>query len=635
MPTNELKPIATGSVVVLDRAQYRIRHFIDLSTVLAEAEDGLLVRLEVRRILAAMQVSSESSEGENEQMPADGFEKLDGASWAVAQQRAEILAPLANMTRPSKALVSEVAVQLGVDVVTVYRWLKRWKRTGSIADLAPHRPSGGRGKSRLKPEVEAVLSQAIEELFLTQQRLKPSRLMLDVAMRCRRMKLDVPNESTLRRRIARLSERLVVEKRLGRKVATDRFDARPGRFEGADWPNAVWQIDHTPLDVVIVDDVYRRHIGRPWLTVAIDVYSRCIAGFYLSLDKPSEVSVGMCLVHAMLGKDGWLAALGIASPWPMYGKPDTVHADNAKEFHGEMLSRAASQHGFRLEWRMVGAPHWGGHIERLIGTTNAEVQTLPGTTFANAAVRGRYKPHEEAVMTFAECERYIAEYICGVYHVSIHSGLGRPPIRQYEMGILGDGNFPARGLPPPIADGKRLKLDFLPIIKRSVQSYGLAVDGIRYYDNILDNWVGRRDQSTQKPMSFVIRRDPRDISQVWFLDPTSDRYFPVPYRNLSLPHMTLWELREVRAQLRKEGRAEVDEDLIFSTYERLNQLKKDAQASSVKARLAMQKQRERPRRKAIEDAQIGSKKAEGKNPLDGDEVWGVDEIQPFAVKLST
>ncbi|MCP3036907.1 Mu transposase C-terminal domain-containing protein [Xanthomonas euvesicatoria] len=632
MTANLLTPLTVGSTVRLDGAEYRLRHFVDLGTVLGEADDGRLVRLEVGRLLEEMRRGDDGADEPS--VESSGFETLSEEAWAEAQRRAAVLAPLINMDRPSKTLVAEAGSHLGVDVVTVYRWLKRWRREGSISALAPQPSNGGRGKSRLRPEVEAVLAQSIQELFLTQQRLKPSRLMQDVRMRCRRMDLEPPNESTLRRRIASLAEKQVVEKRMGRKAAQDRFDARPGRFEGADWPNAVWQIDHTPMDVVIVDDVYRRHIGRPWLTLAIDVYSRCVAGFHLSLDKPSEVSVGMCLVHGVLNKEGWLAKMGIPSPWPIYGRPDTVHADNGKEFHGEMISRASAAYGFRLEWRMVATPHWGGHIERLIGTTNAEIQTIPGTTFANVAARGKYKPHEEAIMTFAECERYVAEYICGIYHQAVHSSLKRPPIKQFEAGVLGDGTTPARGLPAPIADPKRLRLDFMPVLKRTVQAYGLAIDGIRYYDPVLDPWVGRRDAKTKKPLSFLVRRDPRDISVVWFLDPDTDQYYAVPYRNLAWPHMTLWELREIRVQLKREGRAEVDEDLIFETYERLTKLKEDAQASTVKARMAMQKQRERGRRRSIEEAQSGAQ-VRKVLPSPAEEEWGDEsgELSPYEIKL--
>jgi putative transposase len=42
----------------------------------------------------------------------------------------------------------------------------------------------------------------------------------------------------------------------------------------------VLQIDHTPVDVMVVDAERRLSIGRPWLTVAIDVASRMVAGFH-------------------------------------------------------------------------------------------------------------------------------------------------------------------------------------------------------------------------------------------------------------------------------------------------------------------------------------------------------------------
>ena len=34
-------------------------------------------------------------------------------------------------------------------------------------------------------------------------------------------------------------------------------------------------------------------------------------------------------------------------------------------------------------WRPPGTPHFGGHIERLIGTQMGAVHLLPGTTFSN------------------------------------------------------------------------------------------------------------------------------------------------------------------------------------------------------------------------------------------------------------
>ena len=108
--------------------------------------------------------------------------------------------------------------------------------------------------------------------------------------------------------------------------------------------------------------------GRPYLTVAIDVYSRCVVGFCLTLDPPSSVSVGLCLTHAVLPKEAWLAERGVEASWPVLGLPAVLHVDNAPEFHGEALQRGCLQHGIELDHRPVARPHYGGIVERLIGS---------------------------------------------------------------------------------------------------------------------------------------------------------------------------------------------------------------------------------------------------------------------------
>lgn len=69
------------------------------------------------------------------------------------------------------------------------------------------------------------------------------------------------------------------------------------------------QIDHTVIDLIMVDDRERRPIGRPYLTVAIDVCSRCQVGMVVTLEPPSAMSVGLCLAHAAGARRPWLERL--------------------------------------------------------------------------------------------------------------------------------------------------------------------------------------------------------------------------------------------------------------------------------------------------------------------------------------
>ncbi|HLO74843.1 MAG TPA: hypothetical protein VK196_00125 [Magnetospirillum sp.] len=106
----------------------------------------------------------------------------------------------------------------------------------------------------------------------------------------------------MRSRLRAIPPQLKVLKREGKKAAHDKFGAVKGNFPGADSPLSVVQIDHTLLDIIVLDEEMRLPIGRPWLTLAIDVFSRMVVGYHLSLDHPSAFAIGLCLCHGMLDK---------------------------------------------------------------------------------------------------------------------------------------------------------------------------------------------------------------------------------------------------------------------------------------------------------------------------------------------
>ena len=499
--------------------------------------------------------------------------KISDTDWQIADARYAAIRPLLETERCTATEVARQAQQVGVHMVTLYRWLNRFKASGQRSALLPDNPNGGRGQSRLSDAVETLLSASIEDHYLTAQKPSVAATYQELRRRCRQADVKAPHVNTLRARIAGIAGPVRLGRREGARAAHDRYDPVTGSFPNADWPLAVIQIDHTPADVLVVDDRQRLPIGRPTLTVAIDVFSRGVAGFYLALDPPCALSVGLCLARAILPKETWLARHGIDAPWPIGGLMDCVHVDNAPEFRGAMLQRACAEYGIDLHWRPVGRPHCGGHIERLCGTLNQAIHTLPGTTFSNPAARGDYPSEQKAAMTLDELERWLAVYITQVYHQKLHHGIGMSPLKKYEQGILGNPERLGGGRRPLPADPERLRLDFLPYVERTVQPYGLRIDEIYYYHDVLKPWIrAARPGVTCGPRTFVVRRDPRDISTVFFFDPELNQYFPIPYRRLAAPSMSLWELREVRRRLKAEGRQSIDENALFAGYERLRLL---------------------------------------------------------------
>jgi len=121
------------------------------------------------------------------------------------------------------------------------------------------------------------------------------------------------------------------------------------------------------------------------------VASRFVTGFQVSLDRPSSLTVALALTQAVLPKEGWLSDRQLELSWPAAGLPEALHLDNAAEFKAEALERGTPEYGVRLFYRPPGRPHYGGHIERLIGTMMGAVHLLPGTTFSDPAQKGSYR----------------------------------------------------------------------------------------------------------------------------------------------------------------------------------------------------------------------------------------------------
>lgn len=67
------------------------------------------------------------------------------------------------------------------------------------------------------------------------------------------------------------------------------------------------------------------------------------------------------------------------------------------------------------------------------------------------------------------------------------------------------------------------------------------------------------------------------------------RYYAIPYRNTDHPPISIWELQAICRRLQELGRKEIDEDLIFRTYEEMRSDEFSAVNETKKARKQKQK----------------------------------------------
>jgi putative transposase len=474
--------------------------------------------------------------------------------------------------------VREAARELGVNLSTCYRWRKPYEIDRRVSALLPKQEGRPVGASLIDQKVEEVIDDNIRSFYLLRERPPLKELLLRIHADCDAAGLPKPIWRTLKRRIDRLNARLVVSTREGAKAASAEFDPVIGEYR-AKTPLDVVQIDHTVVDIIIVDEVTRQPIDRPILTLAIDVCTRMVTGVYLALDYPSTLRAGVCFAQSVLEKDAWLKERDIDIAWPVAGLPKAIHVDNAGEFHSAGFTRAMQDFGVEIIYRPIATPRFGGHIERLIGTQMGAVHMLRGTTFSNVSARGDYPSEARAVMTLRELERWIAIQILGKYHHQIHASLKRPPIAVWTDR--------SKTIPQHMPKGRMEFLaGLLPFKWRNARRDGIHLFDIRYWSDTLIDLLGRHE------MKLQVRYDPRDLSRVYVRRPDG-RIIEAHYKNLAWEPVSLWEHQRARRRLAAQGRLEVNENVLFEAIREQRRIEDEAIR---KSKLARRAEAQRPTR---------------------------------------
>lgn len=615
-----------GELVDHDGKFYRIGEVLDFHSLIAvDPETGRAKHFNIRE-LSAVKTDIPTR--------VKDIAVISDDEWKVAQFRLDAIRPLIDNPYAGRKDVEARALELGIHFTTLYGWLRRYRNAESIDALIPIKRGVKQGEKRVTHQVEAILSAVIEECYLTSQRLRPSSIINEVKTRCMKHNIDPPHPNTVRNRISSISERDKLRKRGYGELAKNKFLPVPGEFPNADYPLAVVQIDHTPVDLILVDDVHRRPIGRPWLTLAMDVESRMVVGYYLSFDAPSVTSVAMAVSHAILPKQDWLILHNVEADWPVWGVMNTIFVDNGPEFRSEDFRKACIAHGIRLEFRPPGTPRYGGHIERLLGNFMHITHEIPGTTFSSIKDKDGYDPERHAALTISAFERWLVILITKYYHMKPHSRIGMPPIKKWEIGIFGGYDTQGCGLPAIPGNRHKLMLDFMPNLPRTVQPYGVEMDKLFYYADVLRPWIGTKDPDNPgKKTKFIFRRDPRDISFIWFYDPDLEQYFRIPFANQALPSMSIWEFKQAQERARQEGMKDFNEHDLLNALSEMREIVESEAAKTKSARRALQRRTEHSKKVTPDDPL--SQKGQPSTPLEltyiPSDIWD-DDLDPIEVE---
>lgn len=458
-------------------------------------------------------------------------------SWLDARRIARELDKILDEADQHRTAVERAAAELRLSIRQVYNLLARYRTDRRVSSLLPRR-NGARMK-RLDQADEDVIATTLRAQWLTLEAPPLAPVVAEIRARCEEAGLAAPSYGAVERRIPSLfSPEELAKKRSANPKHLLRLKPRPGYIR-ASKPLEVCQIDHTPTDINFVEVVENEgvFVGRAFLTLIADVATRCILGFCLTLEKPSALSVALCLAHAMSPKEDWLAARGIEHPWPMFGRPRLLVTDSAKEFKGSAFQRGCEDYSIRKRYRNRGRVHEGGVVERLLGKLNAILAMHPGSTGRSVADRDGYPAQQRARLGFADLERCVA--LAAIDHnLQQNEKTLKTPAAEWAQHD--------RDLPRFKDDPTRVVLSFLPGAKRRLSPQGVSLFALDYYSPWLGGVVPRRDRLDR----LEVRYDPRDISHIYVRDPETKEFRSVERRDGRLTPMTLWEHEGDRARRR-------------------------------------------------------------------------------------
>jgi putative transposase len=406
-----------------------------------------------------------------------------------------------------------------------YEWRRSWINSGyepqSLVDRFDLR---GRRPSKPPASLDPILKQVIENFYASGNRpsvtavLEEAIAQVDLhnVERSRQGNQELiprPTRRVLERSIGEYDRFFLLQRRYGTATARQatmvyRKTPRPRRI------GERVEVDHTPLDLLVVDADSGMFLGRPHLTALIDVATRMVLGLWISFRKPSSAVLLRALKHAILPKHGVLHELGIKEAWLAQGVPSILYVDNGKEFYSAAFINALKDLGISVVYCPPRQPRFKGVVERWLKEVNYNfAHLLPGSTFAKYYERGEYDSVKNSVLTLTEAKRLIYRWVLEVYHKKFHHELQTCPLEKWhELASLGTPALP-RNL-------DALDVYLSPLEKRTLSSKGIAYSRQQYVSPELSD-IRRRLGN----VNIEIRPNLDNIGHIYVLHPETNKYF--------------------------------------------------------------------------------------------------------------
>lgn len=460
--------------------------------------------------------------------------------------------------------------EVSVSVYTLQRWLNAFLAAGGdLRALLPQTDThGGKGKSRLQPEVESIIQATFSACQADPRHRTPEQVyaqLLDRVAEENRQRaptdaLEPPSRATFYRRLERAGAASILRRRPSRQQRQAASAVEPGP-EVTRLLERV-EIDHTPLDLFVVDMDDRLPIGRPTLTLATDRYSKMPFGFDVSFQPASYLTVMRCLRHGILPKPDCQARYGTVHPFPVYGLPETLVVDRGMEFVGTSLETALGMLGVIHEVMPGRTPWYKGGIERFFRTQNQGLlEGLPGYAWSQTFSQAGYDPRQDACLSLEAFQQLLHIFLLDIYAQRWHHGMEDMPMRRWNEAR-------SSGLAPTLYhDADELRIILCASATRTLTRQGIAWETLRYHSPALAQLRQRGGEQTVR-----FRYDPDDLGEIYVFDPESG-WLTVPALHPEYARgLSLYKHRVIRQHVLRDQQQSVDIQALAQARLRLQQV---------------------------------------------------------------
>lgn len=429
-----------------------------------------------------------------------------------------------------EVIVKQVAARLKdpkpPSASTVMDWTRKFQTSGHSAHSLLNGNAMRIRRRRKSDRMNRLVTEMLQSVYLTRAKHTLQHTLDRINEEAK--KLIEKKELTAREAVFSLStlSRRVREIDYFRRIAAREGVARARILcrtvmggAGASYPLERVEVDHTPLNWVVVCDRTGLPLGRPLLTCMIDAFSGYVCGFYLSFYGAGLSSVSGVVRNALMPKNDFTSGVALKNRWIAHGLPDQLILDNGMEFHSKVFKLMAWELSTQLMYCRVRTPWLKPHVERFFASLDYLTLTR-GRVHKRVTNVVNLDPREDAAIKFSDLVKGLIMFVADVHPFEINERKLARPFELYSEGL---------DMCPPVAypgDMHSLRLSSALSKKLTVSQGGVELHGLPYGGAELFP-IGKRYGNTFKTL---IKWDPDDMAQIYVQDPEHKSWITSPCR---------------------------------------------------------------------------------------------------------